>query len=398
MSLKKAYTSDRVSLAEAIRNGGRRFAQANTTYQTNVCFVNTYVNNVVSSSLPTVPVQPQDWQSYVTNWESANTVALQWVNTCMARLLDVPGDVQNYNATISALLTDAITQTNALIANPQNMAARSALDNDLKTLPQQLNVVETFIVGAIKALQSFQDNLPQLAQDLQQIADLAAKDNKADQGQIQNLQKSITQLQNDIDSLTAAIVGLAIADGAAVTLGLIASIAAFPVGLLSWFVLGPAVAVATTYIALDAKQIEADKTAIKAQQQQMSELTASCSVLQMLSSTYARFAAGTEDIQTTLSAVLAEWQTLSTDIGEAISDINSAISDEQADNYKAVLQDLQDARTEWSSAFNQAGSLALNIQVNNAQLQLGMSSADVKSALAAGKVQDVVSYFNSVGT
>jgi hypothetical protein len=332
-------------LARALKTRRPSFVAATTTYQTNVCVVNTYVNNVMNTYLPTVPVQPKDWQDYVTAWEQANSVALNWVNTCMARLLNVPQDVQNYNPTISALLQDAIVQTQALIANPGNQAAKLALENDLKTLPQQLLLVENFVSGAITALQGFQDQLPNMATELQQISTLAIADNNADQQQIAQLQQQIQQLQSDINSLTADIIALGIADAAALTLGLIASIAAFPVGLATWLVFGPIVAVATTYIALDAEKIIADKNAIDTAQTSMDNLTASCSVLATMSTTYGSLADQSQTIQAALQAVLVEWQALSSDIAVALTDIQTAVSDESSANYAAVLSDLEGALT-----------------------------------------------------
>lgn len=384
-------------LTLAIRKNMPTLAQATSDYQTNVVTVNTYINNVLSSSLPVVTPQPKDWQQYVTAWEQASSDALVWVNQCMARLLSVPQDVQSYNPIISALMTDAINQTNILIKNPNDKAALAALTNDLTQIPTQLYIVETFITGAIQALQNFQDVLPDMAAQLQTISNLAAADNQADQKQIQALQQQINQLQSDINSLTAAIIGLGIADAAAITLGLIASIAAFPVGLVTWFVLGPAVAVATTYIVLDAKQIQADKAAIDQAQSQMSQLTNACAVLATLTTQFSNLATQSQTIQTALQAVLAAWQTMAGDITAAITDAQKAMTDKTASNFQAVLNDLQGAQTEWQATEAQAASMVLNLQVNNANLQVGMSQSAVASALQGGKVVPLIQYFNSVG-
>ena len=389
--------SIRTPLTLAIRNNMSAVAEAATDYKTNVVTVNTYISNVLSSSLPTVTPQPKDWQDYVNTWEQASSDALTWVNQCMARLLSVPQDVENYNPIINGLLTDAINQTNKLIADPTNAAALATLKNDLDQIPGQLSLVETFISGAIQALQNFQDVLPDMATQLQNLSDLAAADNEADQQQIQQLQSKIKQLQSDIDSLTAAIVALGIADAIAISLGVVASIVAFPEGLLTWFVLGPAVAVATTYIALDAEKIKADKAEIDQYQSEMSQLTAACSVLSTLSTTYGNLATQSETIQQALTAILAAWQVMAGDIAVAITDAQTALSDVSAENFQAVLTDLQGAQSEWQATDSQAASLVLDLQVNNAQLQIGMSQSAVGSALQGGQVMSLIEYFNSVG-
>ncbi|ACL04453.1 conserved hypothetical protein [Desulfatibacillum aliphaticivorans] len=390
-------TAHETPLTLAIRNNMSAVAQAATDYKTNVVNVNTYMNNVLSSSLPEVDPEPKDWQDYVNAWETASSDALTWVNQCMGRLLSVPQDVESYNPIINSLLTDAINQTNLLIKNPQNKAALAALTNDLAQIPVQLSLVETFISGAVQALQNFQDVLPDMATQLGNLSNLAVEDNKADQKQIQELTSKINDLQNDINSLTAAIVGLGIADASAIILGVIGSIVAFPEGLLSWLIFGPAVAVATTYIVLDAEKIKADKDEIDQYQKEMDQLTAACSVLASMSTMYGNLAAQSETIQDALKAILSAWQEMAADVAVAITDVQTAIADEKSANFQAVLKDLQGAQSEWQSADSLAASLVLDLQVNNAQLQIGMSQSTVGSTLQGGQVMDVIQYFNSIG-
>jgi hypothetical protein len=387
----------RRSLTQAISKNMPLVAQASSAYKINVVTVNTYVNNVLSSSLPTVTPEPKDWPAYVTAWEQASSEALKWVNQCMARLLSVPQDVENYNPIISALLADAIKQTNTLINNPNNQAALAALTNDLNEIPNQLLLVETFITGAIQALQKFQDVLPSMATQLQNLSQLAASDNKADQAQIATLQAQVNKLQDDINSQIASIIGFGVVDVAAISLGIVASVMAFPVGLITWFVLGPAVAVATTYIALDAKQIQADKAAIDQNQREMSQLTIACSVLATMSTTYGNLAKQSQTIQTALQAILAAWRTMAGDLTAAITDAQRAISDKNTNRFQAVLLDVQGAQTEWQATDAKAAGLVVNLQVNTAQLQVGMSQSTVEQTLKGGQVIPLIQYFNSVG-
>ncbi|HSK62603.1 MAG TPA: hypothetical protein VK893_02140 [Pyrinomonadaceae bacterium] len=78
--MEKTNYAIRQPLTLAIRRNMPLVAQAATAYQTSVVTVNTYVNNVLSSSLPVVTPEPQDWANYVTAWEQASSDALTWVN------------------------------------------------------------------------------------------------------------------------------------------------------------------------------------------------------------------------------------------------------------------------------------------------------------------------------
>jgi phage host-nuclease inhibitor protein Gam len=385
-----------ISLAQAFRQRKQTLGDAQTTYKENVVAVNTLVTSVLSSSLPTLNQNPPDWPQFVIAYEKANSDALNWVNTVMARLLDVPADVQGYNNIISQLLQDAKNQGTTLVSQPTNSVALLALTNDLSGLSGQMNLVVTFISGAVTAIQNFGDVLPDMATQLQTIATKSANDANADKAQIAKLNADIQKMQADITSLTAAIVGLSIADGVALTLGTVATIALWPVGALVWLMLGPAVAVATTYIALDAQQIVADKAQITKDQGNITGLTADVATLQVLTTNFHGMSAQTVVIEASLKAILQEWQTLESDVNAAISDIQTAIADKNAKNFTAVVNDVNEAITEWNEAYSQAGSLTLDLQVNNAQLQAGMSTSQVQAALASGQTVKIMDYYNKV--
>ncbi|HEY9402753.1 MAG TPA: hypothetical protein VIQ24_08655 [Pyrinomonadaceae bacterium] len=387
-----------MQLAQAIQQRATPLAEAQNTYKQNVVMVNTFVTSVLSSKLPTtLSSLPPDWQAFMTAYEQANATALNWVNIVMARLLDVPGDVQTYNNVISQVLQDAKQQATLLSGNPGNRTALDTLNADLTTLTNQFGLITTFLSSAITNLRNFKSSMPTLGVQLQTIAQKSAADAQADQKQIDQLNKAIGKLNDDIASLTTSLILLGITDVGVLTLGVVVTIALWPLGALVWFMLGPVVAVASTYIALDAEQIKADKAAIYQKQQEITGLTADVSILNLLANQYTAMAGQTAQIESSLQAILAEWQTLETDVTQAVTDIRSAISDTRSTDWGAVVSDLNDAITQWTAAYAQAGALAITLQVNNAQLQPGMSSADVQQAMAGGQTMDIIQYYNSIG-
>jgi hypothetical protein len=235
-----------------------------------------------------------------------------------------------------------------------------------------------------------------MALQLQAIADKSAADAKADQGQIDTLKKDIANLQAEIKSLTASIVALAIVDGVALTLCTVATIAAWPFGALTWLVMGPAVVVASVFIALDSIKLVGDKAQLEADQQQVTGLTQDVATLQLLAQNYTEMANQTAVVQDSLQSVLAAWQVLSSDVGMAVNDIQSAIADAGSTNFTAVVKDITDALTEWNAAYDQAGALHLDLQVNNAELQIGMTADQVQAATASAKTLDIIQYYNQL--
>jgi len=285
----------------------------------------------------------------------------------------------------------ALTTAQQLENDPNNQALKTQLQTTLNNMLGVLRLIITFIQGAITGVQNFKDQIPALTAQLKSISDKSAADAQADQNQLQEFQAKIDKLKSDIDSLTNTIIGLSVADGIALTIGTVVTIAAWPIGALVWFALGPAVAVATTFIALDAIQIEDDKKQIDAYQQTMTGYTASVATLNTLSSTFMDLSSQTSALDGNLQGILTEWQALEADVNKAVADINQAST---STDWKAVVADIQDAQVEWTAAYNQAGSLKLDIQVNNAPLQYGQSSQQVGQALAKVQSVDVVTYYN----
>ena len=102
------------------------------------------------------------------------------------------------------------------------------------------------------------------------------------------------------------------------------------------------------------------------------------------------------DIETNLQAILAEWQTLEADVALAVNDIKTATTDAGSANFTAVASDIDDAIVEWAAAYKQAGDLHLELNVNNAQLEVGMSQAQILAATAAAPTVDIITYYNQV--
>ncbi len=383
-------------LATAIRERAKPLAAAQNTYKQNVVLVNTLMTSVLTSNLPALRETPKDWGEFAQALENAKSGALEWVNGVMARLLSVPDTVRGYNGVVQQLLASASTQAEALVANPTNTAARGILLQNLDDMLSQITLVRTFVTGALDHVKKFRDTLPALAQNLIGLSQKAIADAKADEQKIQELQSDIDRLQRDIQELTKTIIALGIVDGLTITLGLVATIGLWPVGPLVWLVLGPVVAVATTIIALDVEQINADKEQITQDQQRITGLTADVSTLHILAQNFQQMANETTKLETNLAQILTEWQKLENAVKAAIGDIQAAITDVHKPDYQAVKTDIDAAQQEWNAAMAQAGALHLDLNVNPAQLELGMSEAEVREALGKREAVPLIEYYNQV--
>src|SRR5262245_39593664 len=207
-----------MTLEDAIRAHSKSLVEASTTYKEEVIAVNTLVNGVLTSQLPTLNGVPPDWQDFVNAYVTSRTDALDWVNQLLSRLLEVPDDVQGFNDIIVGLLNDAEAQATTLVNDPNNQNALAALKQDLNMVLSRLSLVTSFISGAVVAVRNFQNKMPDLATQLQTITDRSINAANADKAKIKDLNDQIDKLHDDIKSLTAAIIALAIVDGVALTM------------------------------------------------------------------------------------------------------------------------------------------------------------------------------------
>ena len=394
-ALKKNTMQDIASKNFFLKNSQNDQTIDSEVYKSNLIAVNSYVTSVLESSLPTLHKQPANWKLFTQTYLEAESDALTWVNTVLARLDSVPEDVQTYYSDINYIFLDAIDMTKCMINYPARRTMYAGLLNqDLSLINSKLKLVNSFIQGTVDALTNFQNILPEMAEKLQTIADLSAKEEGVDLDEIDSLKRDVKKLNNDIAQLTATIVALGIADASAIAIGTLATIVAFPLGAFTWLFAGPAVIAASVCIALDAEKIKDDQTNIKKAQNNMDELTQDVASLHLLAQNYKQLSDSSEAIQVNLNEILTVWVLLSNDMNNAIEETQKAVNDAQTCNDLEILEDLTQASKYWEQAYSDAGDLEITLSHNDGNFEIGMTQEQVQKAADNGNVVDIVSYFN----
>lgn len=385
-----------MGLRTAVRNNLIILSSASDDYKNNVIQVSQYVSGVMNSSLPVLQSPVPDWDTYTTAYLSAKSSAMVWVNTVLERLNTVPGSILGYNDTVERLFNEAIADAEKLIKNPSDVSAKAFLLDEINLAIRKMNFFSDQVSDVIQTLQSFKDSLPQQAHELQTIADTAMQDQRADEEQIKALSRKIDEANREIKSLTSAIIGLAIADGVAITLGVIAVAVAGPIGMVTWIFLGAAVAVASIYIAIDAAKIKALKSQIEQDQKSMSAFTADVAALTNTATVFSQFAAQAQAIEDNLQRIVDAWQVLNTELQAVEKDLTDASTDYTREQWQIVKTDLEHAQADWSTFAASIGQLNVQILGTTARLDLGMGSEEVESAVNAGQTKDFITYINQV--
>ena len=239
--------------------------------------------------------------------------------------------------------------------------------------------------------------MPAYAAQLTQLANLMTQDKEADSGKIKELEDLIDKADNEIDNLTAEIVGFGIVDAAAITLAIVAVAAAGPLGMVTWIFLGAAVAVATTYIAIDASKIKAIKKDIEAKEDEIGQYNAAITILVEQAKKYQEMSNCFKDIQDNLKDIVAEWEKISGGLGEMQNEIENASKDYDTSDWQSVKTDFENAQEKCEAVKGSIKNLDISsLQAAKAELHIGMSEQEVKTAIEEAGTIPVVDYISKL--
>jgi hypothetical protein len=366
-------------------------------YVQNYVAVCNYVKAADSSLLPTLSKSlPQvEWDKYTRNFIAAKKAAEAWTDEVVSRLERVPASIVSDNSMVLELFKSVINLCDELISDPSDVFLKQKLKNkiEIDAIPE-LNDLTGELDGVIHKLEVFNSTLPTQVEELKKIVDLAKNDEDVDTKKINELQSSIDEMKNEIKSLTAAIVGLAIADAVAIILSVVAIAAAGPFGAVTWIFTGAAIAAATTFIVIDGMKIKSLKAKIEQTQKDMNDYTADVSALQLASQNFADLANQAALIEANLRYILTAWQSLKEDLEKVASEMTAADVDYSSEDWEAIKQDFQEAATLWDAFIKHVKVYEIPISGNTCQLESGMSSQEVSAAVKAGTNLNLMDYLH----
>jgi hypothetical protein len=126
----------------------------------------------------------------------------------------------------------------------------------------------------------------------------------------------------------------------------------------------------------------------------MDQRAQNVSTLHLLAQTYTGLAKSSASAKDNLYQILENWHTLASDFSESIKDIHKVVLDVKNCNDQDIVEDLTLANDCWQKAYNDAGSLTINLDHSDAEIDIGMNEHDIKKAYQSSNVVDIVTYFN----
>lgn len=364
-------------------------------YTKNVAEVNSYIAGILKSGIPSISPVPDHYAEFSKEYMKAQSKAMLWNDIVGKSLLTLPTTVQIRLANLEKLFTEAVKCSEKLIKTPTDSYLKETLSQDIDDSIDGVDFLIELVKGLLISLTQYKDDLPEQAKILSNISKLALEDKGIDKTKVAELNKKITEMKNEVSSLTAAIVGLGIADGVAITLGVVALF--IPFGWVATIFLGVAAAVATTYIVLDSLKIKELNKAIKVTAETIGEYNTAVAQLQNLSEDFAKLALTATQVIDNVKYVLAQWNMIRNELEVMQTEIKEASSSYEAEDWASTKKDFEAAQAKSAELIKDVAVLKLDSMLGTtATLEAGMSPDGVAKSMAAGKQMPFVKYADTL--
>jgi hypothetical protein len=372
--------------------------QLQSEYAKNLLAINNYIVSLASMNIPPMNPSPDHYGDYMKLFANVKASAVTWNNEINVQLLSAPKVTIRSLTTFQLLLDEIIDTAKKLQANPGSAYLNDTITSDIAYAKTGIAPIIKRIEDLEKSMDSFHNDMPEQVKQLKKIAELMLSDKGTDEAQVKKIQADIDDLNSQISSLTAAIVGLGIADAAAISIGAFALFAgAGPIGIAISVFAGIAVAVATTYIALDGIEIKNCKKKIEQDMKDLTQWDAVIIVLQEQSDLFTKLAEEMTALQDNLKLMIQCWKEIENGLNEAEKEILAGGQDYDKKDWESVEKDFQSAKEKTAEIIENVKSYAItNLEGTTAKLTVGMSADEVKAAIDAAETMPITDYIRQL--
>ncbi len=361
-------------------------------YITKVILVNAYALSVSATNLPALKRKPAHWEEYVKSYEAVQSMTTDWVELVYKKLDHTPKEVIQCADSLSSTFDSAITQCDILIEDPGYERAIRKICLDIKFSISEITELNAMLQRLSATIEQFQGKMIPASENLKRLADLAEKDSKVDQKKVDELNRDINALRDEVNKCIGALVGLGIADAASVTLGILTMM----VGPVAWLFFGACVAVSSTFIVINAQRIQSLKDSIEWKAREADALSLDVVMLNKTAEDFKKFADEAKEIEKALLQIQSEWNLISKELQEVHDALDTAHGDFTAEDWESARSDFVKAKSCDKGLREHAKKLELpTAKGNTAKIDIGMDQKQIRDALAKGTEMDYFRWVRS---
>jgi hypothetical protein len=333
-------------------------------YQNSCATVNQYAYAITNTSLPVLTHPPSNYSQFATEFAPAKAHCLEWTTGIFPTMLSFPSTIVNQAADLFNMEdTMASAWLDALIADPNNAAAKAGLAKALTTMQTIAQAQVTTAQGLVTSMNTFATNITADATTLSTLAQQALDGAGEDQKQITTYNDDIERLKSQIDTFNTLLTVSEIGMGLSLFVGLLGIVCCFipgaqgaGIGIIVVAVAGEATSITGT-VMLN-KAIDADNQAIQTDHQLISEYNQDIIALQGVNKQFQWLQQANIAAQQAMKTVAQMWQNLSTELTTMQTDLATVGTDATSEQYQKAQDDLTAAAVAWQDVVDFAKALA----------------------------------------
>lgn len=321
-----------------------------STYQEYVCAIDEFVAlldiPLLKTELPKLATSQQSVDKYLKFLNELLTVWNVWKGDVHPEFDKAYKKAKDADGKLPEKFTKSIGYLERL-SRKYDPDTRDALLSVVDSMQTLVGGVSENIEDLVSDLLKFIQGFVRQKELFNQLCTLILQDQGVKQGTIEALQRTINNFNEKIAADKRAIIGLSIADGIAVILGVAAIVGAFfssGLTLAAFVALGPAIGIASYYIDHYRKEIKTLEKEIGKLEEQQGTIREEIKALVGYKSLFESLVKKGETIKTYVEEIKKPWDALAKDLTAIRNDIH--ITDDTKD-FAKYLKDFNEASTIW---------------------------------------------------
>ncbi|MFJ2780829.1 hypothetical protein [Kitasatospora sp. NPDC087315] len=323
-----------------------------------------------------------------------------WANSTMKQLASMPrGLSSDSDLIVLPYLGEIVEFADRLSANPGDKRTEALLRDRVSTLRDCFEGYRAQASAMVGSLQGQAGIFAADAGTLTGIADKAVRTQGADRAKVTSLNSNITALEGEISGQVAPIVGGSLGTLGGILMGVLAIALAPATGGMSLFLLIPAVAAvggSVTIVTLASIKITELKGQIEALRGQINEFNDDIVTLQKAAQNANQFVAELGSLTSQLDVVTKPWLSAREYFTHVEKDLDAARTSQ---DWAQLHREFTQTRQEWQTWVQTFRSMEFDVKVApDAHLTLGMSEAQIGSAVSASRQISSIEYLERMGS
>ena len=360
----------------------RTVGEADENYLKSVEEISEFMLSVTARNLPDFAVKPQHYADYEKKLVTAKASANIFKDTVYVNLCSYPSIMKSKMGEIIDSFSGIIKEADILIGDPGNENARNAAKGFIDTLEPVIENVLKRTVDMEDSLNKYVDKITEQAQALGEISELMTKDKGVDENEVKRLKSLIDEVKKEIRSLTEEMIEAGMGDTVFFGIGMAVTVLAFPMGLFSWLLTGPVIALSSACLALDSIKLKTLNSKITETWKVVGDLNSTVAVLQEQAEAYKDLSEKSEEMKQNLSVIHNAWETLLGDARILKTEFENGEKKFESRDWVQMKNDFTEAKSKGNTICSELEKIIIQeMYTSDAVLKAGMSRSEVEMAI-----------------